>query len=145
MGKINLARVAGGGIIAGLIINIAEITSSNVFADWYAELFESLGLPEMDGGNIAALVLGGFAIGIVLTWTYAAMRPRFRPGPKTTLRAGLVVWLLGWAWQMVTDVATGFYSPTIWMWAFSLAWTLVEVELAALVGGSLYQERSDAD
>jgi len=140
MSKINMGRVVMGGLVAGLIINIAEITSANVFADWYAEVFEGLNLPEMSGGDMTALVLGGFVIGIILTWTYAAMRPRFGPGPKTALLAGLVIWLMGWAWQMVTDVATGFYSPTLWMWVMGLLWTFVEVELAALAGASLYKE-----
>ncbi|MCK5652418.1 MAG: hypothetical protein KAJ42_13615, partial [Gemmatimonadetes bacterium] len=97
MGKINIGRVVMGGLVAGLIINIAEMTSQVVFADWYAEFFESLNLPEMGGGDLAALVIGGFVIGIVITWTYAAMRPRFGPGPKTALLAGLVIWLVGWA------------------------------------------------
>ena len=80
MGKINIGRVVMGGLVAGLIINIAEMTSQVVFADWYAEFFESLNLPEMGGGDMAALVIGGFVIGIVIAWTYAAMRPRFGPG-----------------------------------------------------------------
>jgi len=140
MGKINLGRVVMGGLVAGLIINIAEMTSQIVFADWYAEFYESLNLPEMGGGDMAALVIGGFVIGIIITWTYAAMRPRFGPGPKTAILAGLVIWLVGWAWQMVVDTATGLYTPTLWMWIMGLLWTFVELELAALAGASLYKE-----
>ena len=145
MGKIRMERVVIGGLVAGLIINIAEITSQSVFGDWYAEVFESLNLPEMGRSGMTALVLGGFLIGIILTWTYAAMRPRFGPGPRTALLAGLVIWIMGWVWQMVVDVATGFYSPTLWMWVMGLLWTLVEVELAALAGASLYKEASTAE
>jgi hypothetical protein len=144
MGKINFGRVLMGGLVAGLIINIAEVTSANVFADWYAEVFESLNLPEMTGGDTTALVIGGFVIGIILTWTYAGIRPRFGPGPKTALLAGLVIWLMGWVWQMVVDVATGFYAPGLWMWIVGLLWTFVEVELAALAGASLYKEGTAA-
>lgn len=140
MGKINIGRVVMGGLVAGLIINIAEMASRVIFADWYEEFFEALNLPEMGRGDMAALVIGGFVIGIIITWTYAAMRPRFGPGPKTALLAGLVIWLVGWAWQMVVDTATGLYTPTMWMWVMGLVWTFVELELAAVAGASLYQE-----
>jgi len=84
--------------------------------------------------------MGGLVAGIIITWTYAAMRPRFGPGPKTALLAGLVIWLVGWAWQMVVDTATGLYTPTLWMWVMGFVWTFVELELAAFAGASLYKE-----
>lgn len=145
MGTIRYGRVVMGGLVAGLVINVAEITSQLVFADWYAQTFESLNLPPMGNGAMTALVAGGFVIGIIAVWIYAAMRPRFGPGPGTALKAGFVVWILGWFWQMVVDVATGFYSPTLWMWIVGSLWTLVEVELATLAGGALYREDTGAE
>jgi hypothetical protein len=140
MARINNGRVVAGGLAAGLVINAAEILSANVFGSQYEEMFAGLNLPPMGTGSLVALVVGGFAIGVILTWTYAAMRPRFGPGPKTALYAGLVVWSLGWLWQMVVDVATGFYTLSLWMWGMAIAWTFVEVQLAALIGGWLYRE-----
>ena len=140
MGSINLGRVVVGGLVAGLVINAAEFASQFVFADWYAQFYETLNLPPMGNGAMWALVGGGFVIGIITVWTYAAMRPRFGPGPKTALATGFVVWALGWFWQMVVDAATGLYVLTAWMWVVSILWTLAEVELAALAGGALYKE-----
>jgi hypothetical protein len=136
----NTGRIVAGGLAAGLVINAAEILSANVFRSQYEDMFAGLNLPPMGTGSLVALVVGGFAIGVILTWTYAAMRPRFGPGPKTALYAGLVVWSLGWLWQMVVDVATGFYTLSLWMWGMAIVWTFVEVQLAALIGGWLYRE-----
>jgi len=140
MARINNGRVVAGGLAAGLVINAAEILSASVFASQYEEMFAGLNLPPMGTGSLVALVVGGFAIGVILTWTYAAMRSRFGPGPKTALYAGLVIWSLGWLWQMVVDVATGFYTLSLWMWGMAIVWTFVEVQLAALIGGWLYRE-----
>jgi hypothetical protein len=54
--------------------------------------------------------------------------------------AGIAVWLLGWVWQMVVDVATGFYAIPASMWVIALVWTFVEIQVAAFVGGWLYRE-----
>ncbi len=131
-----------GGLLAGLVINLAEIVSANVFRGTYEEMFEALNLPQMGPGAMTALVVAGFAIGIVAAWTYAAIRPRFGPGPMTALRAGFVIWVLGWLWQMVVDVATGFYDLPFTMWVVAIVWTLVEVELATLAAGWLYREEA---
>ena len=45
-----------------------------------------------------------FLFGILIVWTYAAMRPRFGPGPKTALIAGITLYLA------VTTVLYGFTS-----------------------------------
>src|SRR5437667_4515115 len=46
---------------------------------------------------IGVFVIGGFVLGVLLVWLYAAIRPRFGPGPKTSLIAGLVLWFLAYA------------------------------------------------
>lgn len=140
MGVINYGRVVAGGLLAGFIINVVEVASQFVFADWYAQFFEDLELAPMGSGAMTVLIVGAFVLGILTVWLYAAARPRFGPGPMTALRVGFVVWVVGWLWQMVVDVATGLYSMPAGMWVVSCLWTLVEVELAALAGGSLYRE-----
>ncbi len=45
------------------------------------------------GAVMAAHLLWGFVVAIAAIWLYAAIRPRYGPGPATALRAGFVVWL----------------------------------------------------
>jgi hypothetical protein len=73
----------------------------------------------------------------VLVWLYASIRSTYGPGPRTAMRAGLVVWLLlGAVYGSLT--AMGMYS-----WGFygiATPVTLVTTMLVALVGSSLYRE-----
>lgn len=140
MAQINAGRVIAGGLLAGVIIDAFEWASSVVFRSTYEQMFAALNLPEPGAGAMASLTLGGFVIGILLVWMYAGFRPRWGPGPKTALLAGLAVWLLGWVWQIVVDVATGFYAIPLSMWLIALVWTFVEVQVAAMAGGWLYRE-----
>ena len=82
--------------------------------------------------------LGGkLLLGILIVWTYAAIRPRFGPGPGTALMAGLGPFLavtlvtLGYT-QMGIFVMTSFVKIT-------LTWSL-SVAAAALAGGWVYRE-----
>ena len=95
MGKINWGRVFLCGIVT---------------AGVYVVLTLPIFLPPLrETDFVAALVAAGrvvtplsgiltFAIGIWTIWLYAAIRPRYGPGPKTAAVAGFAVWLLGsWA------------------------------------------------
>jgi len=97
MGKINWARVFVGGLLAGVVSNILG------FAIWYVYLrdqwgpaMEALGRPiqETTGMNIFWVVVS-FVGGILGVYLYAAIRPRFGPGPKTAACAGFLYWLIG--------------------------------------------------
>ena len=144
MARMNVSRVLLGGFVAGLVINVGEYVGSKVFAAQYEAMFATLNLPMMSGSAMVGLVVGGFAVGIILAWLYGAIRPRFGAGPATALLAGLVVWALGWLWQTVVGEAMGLYSYSVGMWLASSAWGIVEVELAALIAGWLYREAESA-
>jgi hypothetical protein len=144
MARMNVGRVVLGGLLAGLVINVGEYLASIVFKAQYDAMFAALNLPPMGGSTMVGLVIGGFAVGIILAWLYGAIRPRFGPGPMTALLAGLVVWALGWLWPAVVGEAMGLYNFSIGWWLASSAWGIVEVELAALVAGWLYRETDSA-
>lgn len=76
-------------------------------------------------------------IGLLLVWLYAAMRPRFGPGPKTAILAALVVWICGFVFH-IDWVLIGMMSMTTNLLATLAA--LVQVIPAALVGAMLYKE-----
>lgn len=139
MNAINTKRVILGGLAAGLVINVSE-TLLNVpvlGAEMEASLAK-LNLPPVGGSAIALFVGLSFVLGIVLVWLYAAIRPRFGPGPKTAVIAGLVVWFLAYFYASLGMGAMGFF-PTRLL-TISVMWGLVELLLAATVGAWLYKE-----
>ena len=96
MGQINTGRVILGGLVAGLVINIGEtILNIPILGAESDAALQALGLEPFGGSVIAVFVAMGFLLGLLTVWLYAAMRPRFGPGPKTAVIAGLVVWVLG--------------------------------------------------
>ena len=139
MAQINTGRVVLGGLLAGLIINISEsVLNLMVLGTQTEELVASLGVEPVGGGGIAMYVAFGFVIGIVAVWLYAAMRPRFGPGPQTAMMAGGAVWVLGHLFRMA-DIAV-FVGLSGGFVTIVLVWTLVETLLAAVAGAWLYQE-----
>ena len=92
----------------------------------------------MGGGAIGGFVIGSFVVGILLVWLYAAIRPRFGAGPRTAIIAALVVWFLAYAWPQFGHGLMGFVPWNLL--AVGIIWGLVEMILAALVGGRIYKE-----
>lgn len=139
MSAINTGRLILGGIAAGLVINIVE-TIVNLFlvAHVMEELLASLDLePIGTAAGIGYIVLG-FALGFLIVWTYAAIRPRYGPGPRTALRAGLAVWaafyLLGAGSNWLLGVAP------IHLYVHTLLYSLPMMLIAGWVGGRVYRE-----
>src|SRR4029434_4016947 len=58
------------------------------------EMIQRLNLrTDLVEGSIWTWVVVDFIYGLVLVFTYAAMRPRFGPGPKTAVIAGMSYWV----------------------------------------------------
>jgi len=139
MGKVNSIRVIISGLAAGLVINIGEfILNEPILGKGWKALAAKYQLPEPGGSIIAYYVLMAFIMGIVLIWIYAAIRPRFGPGPRTAIIAGLLVWFLGWFWGLIGAAVAGIYPWNLV--TTTLIWGFFEVPLAALAGGFLYKE-----
>lgn len=139
MASINYARVGVGALAAGVVINVVEsVMNLLVLADAMEQMTATLGLPPMGGGAMGGFVLMAFAMGFLLTWTYAAIRPRFGPGPATALKAGAAVWaafyLLGQAvlWLM------GMIDLHLYL--ITLAYSLPMMLAAGAAGGWAYKE-----
>ena len=140
MNKINAGRVILGGLIAGVIIDIvAGVMDGIIFSDQWAAAMKAIGRPgTLSVKQIVASNVLGLAIGILAVWLYAAIRPRFGPGPKTALRAGCAVWLLVYA---ISSAPLAFLH--IFPLGLELAVTaigLVEVLVATLAGAYFYKE-----
>ena len=143
MAQVNTGRVVLGGLLAGVIINASQVVANLwVFAGQFEEVTADLGVEAPGGTAIAIYVVFAFILGIAAVWIYAAIRPRFGPGPQTALMAGGAMWLLARAWPM-TDF-TVFLSLPTGLFVMGLIWTLVEALLATVAGAWLYREGGNA-
>ena len=142
--NMNRQKVLIGGLAAGLVLNIIDFLSNGViFAERMkadANAFKpGLGdqMAAMGGGQIATYVFFDVVIGILLVWTYAAIRPRFGAGARTAIYVALVFFVFGmivsWGYK-----ESGMMSVGLWRW-YSLVW-LVNLVLASMVGGMVYSE-----
>jgi hypothetical protein len=139
----NLKRILLGGLLAGVVINVSEgILNAVILMDDYQALMDAHGLVETSWAVVGYLA-SGFVFGFAVAWLYAAIRPRFGPGWSTGARAGVLLWVAGYA------------VPTIWFGAVGLTlaagatmlvliWGLVELILAGGIAGWLYQEEGEA-
>lgn len=142
MGKINVARVITGGLLAGLVINLCEFLVNGLwFATEWEAVMKALGKPATNTALQTVLFnLWGFAMGIIAVWLYAAMRPRFGPGPSTAYNAAVAVWLLGYLLAMVPPLVMEMLPLRLML--ISVAVGLVEVLAGTNLGAWIYREDS---
>jgi len=139
MGKINIGRVLLGGLVAGIVLNIGEyLLNDKVFGAQMKEYFARHNFPTPGGNAIAVAVVMVFVLGIVIVLGYAAIRPRFGPGPKTAIIAALFAWFGVYVYNNIIGAAFGFVPTN--MLPIALVWGLVEYVLAAMIGAWLYKE-----
>jgi hypothetical protein len=139
MGKINMQKVLVGGFIAGVVLNVVDyVLYGVVLKDQMAAAMTALGKPPMSNAQIPWFVVLDLVAGIFLVWMYAAVRPRFGPGPGTAVKAGLAVWFVAgllnslFMWPMNLMPHNLMIVTTLVM--------LVEFPLAAVVGAKFYTE-----
>jgi hypothetical protein len=139
MGKINFGRVLLGGLVAGAILSVGEwLLNGKVLATQMGEFFKRCGFAMPGTSFLVVFVIVTLVLGIVLVLGYAAIRPRFGPGPKTAIIAGLFAWFGVVVYGNIIATALGMVPTN--MLAIVLGWELVEYLLAALVGAALYKE-----
>jgi len=139
MSRINMKAVSLGGLAAGVVISVSEaILNVPVLGGGMEAALAKLNLPALGGSAIATFVVMSFVLGMVLVWLYAAVRPRFGPGPKTAAIAGLAVWFMTYLYGSLGMGVMGFLGTRLL--TISTIWGLVEVLVAAQVGGWLYSE-----
>ncbi len=142
--SMNIKRVVLGGIAGGFVLNIMDYLSNGIiFADRMraeANAFKP-GLGDqaaaMDVGMIAGYIIMDFVLAMLLVYTYAAMRPRFGPGPKTAVITALVFWIFG-SIVAIGYLNIGIMSAGLW-WQFGIFW-LVSLLVTSVVGGMIYKE-----
>jgi hypothetical protein len=139
---INGSRVVLGGLVAGLVMNVIGFVVNGLLLGpkMSAEMdaaVPGLSAKMMTGTGIGVEVLSQFAIGTLIVWLYAAMRPRFGPGPHTAIIAAIVPWICGLffysGWLL-----SGLMSGGSYVIASCVA--LINLIVGGLVGAWLYRE-----
>jgi hypothetical protein len=137
----NSGKVVVGGLAAGLVLNVGDfLINTQVLAAENAAFLKRLGLDpaalESFSGMLPWIVID-FLMGVLMVWTYAAIRPRFGPGVSTAIIAALIPFL------GVTLVLAGFTSmgvfPTATFVKGSVA-SLVNMAIGSVAGAWVYTE-----
>jgi hypothetical protein len=98
MSKINTGRVILGGLEAGAIIFVINgvmngIILKGALLDWVHGMGDLIH-PPAQSVSMGLWTLMCLVYGVAGTWMYAAIRPRYRAGPRTALLAGLSLWAM---------------------------------------------------
>jgi hypothetical protein len=135
----NGRRIALGGLVAGMILLASGVALGHgVLGEEYVRAFASH--RAAPAGLAVILKNTGIRLGLgfAAVFLYAAMRPRFGPGPRTALVAACTLWLVGYLPYFLT--LGDFGILTGWRFSVAAAWTLGEVALGTLAGAALYRE-----
>jgi hypothetical protein len=138
MGRINLKGVIVGGLVAGLILNIVDYVFWGViYARDFEAALQAIGRPPAES-LIPLWILLDFFYGIALVYLYAAIRPRFGPGPGTAVRAGLFVWVVAALFHAIGEGPLGFLPMRLYVVGAIVA--LVAIPIATIAGARFYRE-----
>lgn len=144
MGKIDVGKVIAGGILAGVVMNGIDYVSNNFILarDWQnVAHLRNIDLTRMGGpAAIATWASVDMLFGFLVTFTYAAIRPRFGLGPATATVAAFMIFL-AWALVMAT-LAGSFFSWDVYIRTTALE--LVSMLAGGLAGAWVYSE-ADSD
>jgi len=112
METINWRRVVLGGLLAGVVLIVLATASTALFIGQLKPGTAQRAFRLSASGSAAVLfsIFVFLFLGLLMTWWYAAIRPRFGAGPKTAAIAGLAVWLVA-VGQLLKGVA--MYEPSL--------------------------------
>lgn len=143
MGKINWTRVLTGGLLAGLVINIAEAASGMIYMDEMKSILAAHDLSMSESALMMVFwVVYGFILGILAVWLYASIRPRYGAGTKTAVLAGFAFWVIGYFLPIIGWASIGLFSA--WMIIYWMISGLIEIVVATLLGAWIYKEEDSA-
>lgn len=143
MGGINVMRWLLGGIAAGVVIWVFEGAGSIFYmGDMEAALAAHNMTMELSAGVLMLTVALSMLVGLTLVFFYAAVRPRFGPGPKTATMVAVVLWISSYLLSLIGYGMIDLYPKSmLTLWGLI---GLIEMIAAAYVGGWIYREREPA-
>jgi len=139
LGRINTGRVLLGGVVAGIVANALDfVINEFLMREEGADMVQRLNLSQAAlESSVMVWIVVDFIWGLLLVFTYAAVRPRFGPGPKTAVISGITLWfavciMFGGLMSMGIFTLPGFLKYS--------ALTLVSSLSASLAGAAIYRE-----
>ena len=144
MGRIAWGRVLLGGVVAGIVFNAFEfVLHGRILAEAWASAMLALGKTagEMEAAqstSMPLLILWAFLACLFGTWLYAAVRPRFGPGPKTAFLAGIVTWFGVTLMPAIESTAFALYPGSLVnTWVIG---ELIGLVVSVFIGAWIYKE-----
>src|ERR1700693_1603850 len=141
---INTQKVLIGGLVAGAVMNVIDFVTNTYILGARMKAESDAFKPGMSdqmmsGKAVAGYIIMDFVLGILLVWTYAAIRPRFGPGIRTATYAAGLFWILTGIFYS-GYMHMGMMSAGLW-WTFAFI-GLVNYLLSAWAGAKFYTEDS---
>src|ERR1051326_9589218 len=137
----NIGRIIVGGIVAAIIYFIGDgAVHVALLKQHWATILGAINVDAEKALKTPA-VFGVYDLikGFAAVWIYAAIRPRFGPGPGTAIMAGLVVWLLAIPAPLIGLLPMKFFpAGFVGLWA---VYAVIPSILGALIGAWLYKEQ----
>jgi len=141
MGQINFTRVLLGTLIAGVLMFIGDgLLHGMVLKQSWTDAFAALGRKETgeSGGGMIHFALYDLLKAFGAIWIYAAIRPRFSPGPRTALHAGVIAWALTLPIALIGTIPMKYYPVShVVIWSVV---GLVPMAIATVAGAAVYRE-----
>ena len=139
MGSINTGRVVLAGLVAAVIIFVSTVVRILALREQIAGFTENHGLQGLgQTEGIVFFAVYSVALGILIVWLYAAIRPRFGAGATTAIAGGVFFWI---SIYFVPYAALLRFDPIpIGGVLVHWIWTVVEIPLASVAGAWVYQE-----
>ncbi|MDP9268682.1 MAG: hypothetical protein M3P27_10230 [Acidobacteriota bacterium] len=143
MAAINYKRVLGGGLAAGLLYDIFEFALSPLFiGNQYDVELSAIRHTQPSAAGYTFFISWGFVIGLIAIFLYAAVRPRFGPGPRTAARVALALWIIGDLMPHVGEAFMGIFTLGL-MLKFAAQQLLIMLA-STIFGAWLYRESDSA-
>ena len=141
MGRINIARVIVGGVVAAVILFIAGFIIHGLIlgSEWAA--WQTAGhMPNAlsQGAMTVIWVIVSLVNGVTGVWIYAGIRPRYGAGAKTALIAGFTLWLVGGLVAALAEYSLGNTPQGVVV--VGAIGSLIADLIAILAGAYLYKE-----
>lgn len=138
MGKISWTRVLLGGLVAGFVINVF------LLGPGLGAAHLSLGRAPREAITITAIMIVlAFLVTILVTWLYAALRSRFKPGLSTAAITGGACGLLLGIFQYAGWRITSRLIPAKVLAAIA-GMTFVALVVATVIGAWVYEKPSSS-
>jgi hypothetical protein len=139
---VNNVNVIKGGLVAGLVANVMDFVAFGVLLKDSMKtemdaLNPALSAKMMATNSMVTGIVCDFVLGIMMVWTYAAIRGAYGPGPKTAVRAGLIFWV---------TFGIAYLGQTVGgMWSMDFFWKasaigLINTLVSVNAGAAIYKE-----